>query len=338
MNISLKKPIQKFKSTEGKKKVSLFLICLLCSFVFWVFIKLSQESEASFQYTIEVSQLPEDQFFVPQQNADIDVKYLATGARFVFSGMIAKSGKLEIGHSNFLKLQGTDSSKFFITSNRIEELLLVQTGPNVEIVSIWPDTVFFRSHQTTQKLVPVVFNDENLSFQSGYKLYGDVEIEPDSVMINVPVYEAGKVNFAFVLNNKYKDLEKTRIFESHIMPDSKVSKFKFSPDHVRVTIPVEKFTELSLQADIHVICDEVIYELDDFDELRTMPSKVTVNALVALKDYSNIQAEMFVFTVNCNEFQGENKASKLSVLLNNYPGNIVINSYSPEKVDYILLK
>ncbi|MBS4012772.1 MAG: hypothetical protein KGZ97_03285 [Bacteroidetes bacterium] len=338
MKIRLKKLFNSLKSKDGKRALSVFIICLMCSFMFWLFIKLSRQNLIQYNYIVKITNISKDYFISPIGKSELQVKYRTTGVKFLFSGMYTTSDEIKIDFSQFLRTRKSGETRFYITSQRIEQLLFADASNNLEVVSIWPDTLFFSAKRAVEKKVPVFFDKSKVEYSPGFKLYGDLIIEPDSVFVRLLESDAMKVDAAIADTKSIKGLEKNAILTLPLILDADVSRFEISPKSVNVAIAVEKYTEKSFDVDIAVLCNGEVYDIEDFPELRLLPAKVSVNVVVALKDYNNITPDMFVVAVDCNDFSPHPKTPRMSVSLISQPENIFLNSITPEKVDYLILK
>lgn len=338
MKIRLKKLLSSIRRPEGKRALYIFLVCLIFSSMAWLTIKLSRQNQIQYNYSVKVANISRDYFISPVGNPELQVKYRATGAKFLFSGMYAMSDEIKIDFSQFLRVSRSGETRFYITSQRIQQLLLADLGPSMEIISIWPDTLFYKARKAVEKKVPVYFDQSKIEFSQGFRIYGNVIVEPDSVFLRIPISDASKVDSVFVETQSIKGVEKDVILSLSLRLNDEVSRFEITPKNVNVAIPVEKYTELSVEVFINVFCDEEFFEKENYPELRLLPEKVTLNALVALKDYNSIKPDMFFIAVDCADFLSDTKTPKLKVKLLQTPSNVIVNAISPESVDYIILK
>lgn len=339
VKIRLAKLIKSIKSAAGRKNLSFFLLCLLISFLFWLFIKLSRENLMEYTYEVNVENVSSHYYLAPLSDNTIDVKYLATGAKFLSSGFYVKSSGIKVDFKQ-LKSKDTDTSdmqRFFITSGDLKQILSEGLDLNVEIYSISPDTLFFIGNKIVKKKCPVLFNSK-LNYSSGYKLYGDIEIEPDSVVVTLPEHEANKVDYVICDYEHVAPVESSITFSAPLKLEPDIEYYEIKPDSVNVYVPVEKYTELEFEIPVYVFCDNKILKPQEFPQLRLLPGNVKVNNLVALKDFSDIEEEDFIVGIDCNDFLVEPKQSRLKIRVYKFPDNVIINHVEPEKVDYILLK
>lgn len=339
MKFRLKHILQLFKSNEGKKKVSLFLVCLLCSFLFWLFIKMSQTSIIEYNYIVKIENLPLDYFVESPVGKSVRVNLSSTGAGFLFSGMFFRPSELSIDFEKFKKIDiGPDKQRFFLTSAAITKLLGNQITSNLEVVKVTPDTLFYYGQRATIKKLPVVLGSTEISFKPGFNKYGNINIEPDSVLVKLTSVEAEKVDYVVTEHFEISQLDVNFYKNVSLMTNTDVIHFEIIPGQATVFIPVEKYTEKVFEVEIKILCNDEIIAPEEYAQLRMIPSKAMVNCKTALKDYTDITPDMFVLVVDCEDFIHEERANKLTVKLHDYPENIIINSVSPVNVDYILLK
>jgi YbbR domain-containing protein len=98
---------------------------------------------------------------------------------------------------------------------------------------------------------------------------------------------------------------------------------KFIPDKVEVTIPVEEFTEKTLEIPIQGI--NVPNDLT----MRTFPSKVSVSFFVVLSKFNDVKDSDFQATIDYSEFKNAEGNGKLKVNLSKVPSivdNVRLNT------------
>ena len=104
---------------------------------------------------------------------------------------------------------------------------------------------------------------------------------------------------------------------------------KTETEEITVMIPVEKFTEGSLEVPVHSI------NVQPGFVLKTFPDKVKVRYRVSLSKYNEVRPEMFDAVVDATGLPNEH-TQQLKVKLETVPYFIRSVSVEPDKTDYIL--
>lgn len=338
VKIRLARLLKSIRSANGRKNLSIFFLCLFLSTIFWLFIKLSRQNVLEYNYSVNIENTPPDLQLTPYNEPTVNVKYNTTGAKFLFSGIIVKAGNIKLDFSNFDFRHEADTNFYFVTSNKIRKALSQRLDLDMDILSVSPDTLFYIGNSVVEKKCPVVIKND-LKFSAGYKLFGDIIIEPDSVLVRLPENEAEKIQNVAVNIPGNKPLDKNMEYKLPLkIENSDIVYYDIIPDSVNIEIPIEKYTEFEFEVPLNVLCEDKLFKNNEYSSLKLLPGRVKISGLVALKDFSDIRAEDFVLVVDCKEFNNENRAARLTVIVHEVPDKVSVNEIFPRKVDYILLK
>ena len=105
----------------------------------------------------------------------------------------------------------------------------------------------------------------------------------------------------------------------------------FSHRNVKLTIPVEKYTELSIKVPIEA------ENTPDDTKLIAVPRTVEVKCNVVLSKYFDIKPSMFKALVDYNQIH-QSLSNKLKVKLTVLPENVALIDYQPKYIEYIIEK
>jgi hypothetical protein len=125
-----------------------------------------------------------------------------------------------------------------------------------------------------------------------------------------------------------KNVKDSIVQEVELLP---VKKFLFPTNKVKVTIPVEKYTEKILNIPI-----DAENAPDNYD-IKTFPGYVTLSCWVSISNYDNLKPYMFRASVDYKTLVESNQ-NKLKVNLTKIPPNIQNVRFHPKSVDYIIEK
>ena len=219
------------------------------------------------------------------------------------------------------------SERFYILLNWLQQKIVNQLDPGFQINGFLPDTLFFELNSIITKRIPVI-PVINLEFEKQFLQYDTLTVAPSHITLEGP---SQYIDTLTSLKTKFKsieDLDKTETIELKISKPFKGADFKYSTDKVDITIPVEKFTESSLE--IPVTTETVNPDV----RIKTFPEMVTIKFLVALKDYSRINRNQFQVKAR---YDGQ-KQQKLEIKLTEIPPFIRSVKLEPKTVDFIIMK
>ncbi len=202
-----------------------------------------------------------------------------------------------------------------------------QLGNDISIVNFIPDSIVFNFSYKSVKRVPVK-PDIHITFEKQYDSTGSFITEPDSVYVSGPGSLIGKINF---ITTEQVNLEKVKEQISKKVRLKADKLLSLSDTMVKLTLPVEKFTEENLEIPVTAIHVQTGYSL------KTFPDKIIVRYQVALSKYNQVTPFLFEAVVDASKSE-EQKTNKMSVQLVKVPSFVRAASISPERVDYILRK
>ena len=313
----------------NKRRAYIFLLCFLCSALFWLITKLSRENQTSFQTEIRFEAFPDG--LLPAHQSDSLLSYTVRGTGIRLLQLRFQSGRDRLTLDAAM-LPLTDGTYRFITGRQLLAELQSLHEPWGEVAEIRPDTIFLQLVESSEKKLPVALQAE-ISFQPGFNQYGDVLIIPDSVWVSGPVTVLDTMDFIRTQSWDASGLRQTAIATLDLMLPTKIPFMKVSPREVEVRIPVEEYTESSVEIPLDILCPEGYSRPD----VRLFPNRVSITFLVSLKDYALASAELFSASVECPSLTTTGDG-RLTISLDTYPAFVEVLSVRPSAVEYIILE
>lgn len=326
-----KKPLTPSEAAS-KRKVYIFTLCILCSALFWIFSKLSQETSAEFYNVVKFDSFPEELIPAYQTDSILRFKVQATGIRLISNYFFSKPDTIKISADALPVINRIGKQYHFITESRFSEILSEKTVAGASIHNIRPDTLFLELVPAVEKMLPVQLNAE-ISFEQRFRKYDQLLIEPDSIRVKGPktiIDTLQYVSTEFWESGKLRQTaEKLLMLEK---PFASMS-LTLDQEYVRVVVPVAEYTESSIELPVHILCPEDTA----FAEIRLFPNKATVSYIVALHDYRRVTSDMFSVVVVCPQLKPDSDG-RLDVQLETYPSFVQILAIRPTFVEYIILE
>ncbi len=316
----------------NKRRAYIFLLCFLCSALFWLVTKLSRENQSAFQTEIVFEAFPEG--LLPAYQSDSVLRYTirSTGIRLVQLNFMSGRERLTLDAAMLPLIERPSGVFRYMTARQILAELQNLHAPWGEVTEVWPDTVFLQLVASGEKKLPVKL-EADISFHQGFNLYGDIRLNPDSVVVSGPVSVLDTIDF---IETQYWDATRLRQTVNQTLKlelPRHIPFMKAIPHEIEARIPVEEYTESSVEISLNVICPEGYPQPD----VRLFPGRVNVTFLVALRDYSMVTAELFSAAVECPSLTTTSDG-RLAVSLTSYPSFVDILSVKPEAVEYIVLE
>ena len=317
------------KDEKFRQRFTIFLVCLLISIIIWFSIKLANEFNAVIEMPLTFTNIPKNKSLVGMSDSLIQVEIVEKGSDLFRMTYLQKPGPatislkgISLSYKNGV-YEGIVIPSTFISDIEHEHDFLGK------IITIKPDTIFLTFENQSSRKLPVKASLD-LTFEKEYMLYGNILLEPDSVMVKGPARIMEKLDSADLGVISYQNLRNNMVLDKRFPYDSSHYFLDFSPQVIKVTIPVEKYTESEIDADILVINNQ------DY-RIKTFPDKVRIYYNIALKDYSRADPGMISAVA---DFSNVNVAAddRVKIRIEHHPEFIQINKIEPEKVEFIIIK
>lgn len=317
------------KDEKFRKKLSVFLICLLISVIIWFTLKLSDEYDVIIEVPVTFTNIPRNKVLTQVSETMLQVEVLEKGSD-IFRRLHVEPANAVSVSLKYLPVypkgdgiyQGILNTSMIITDIERSQNLLGK------VISVSPDSIYLTFETERSVKVPVKA-DFDITFKKEYKKYGQAEFTPDCVMVKGPEKIIRLLDSANLGTIKLEQLDDNYSGEKSFEKDSLNRSLSYFPDIVSYTIPVEKFTEAEVEVPVRIINNDGM-------QAKTFPDKVTVFYTVALKDYPKMEPGMIQAVA---DFSSVNIAEddKISVTLQNHPQFIRISKIRPEKVEFIII-
>lgn len=318
--------IKKIKSEISKsiknKRINVFLLFLLFSFIILIFSKLSKNYTNTISFRIDKVNVPQEQVIL-NDSATLDITLKTHG--FKWLNYYFKKPKVTI---DFSKDVTKKDSKYIYNKSKAY-LNNTQFDKQVEILSISPDTLIFRYDVNMEKKVPVKLKG-NIKFSAGYSTNNPILLEPDSITVIGPHVLVSKIEYLetkeIVLNDIRTNLNEKAPIQ---LPDNS-SDLKFSNTSVNLKATVEKFTEGTLKIPVKVI------NIPEGVNLKYFPKEVNVSYYVSLNNFNTVKINDF--NVVCDYAKITSNQSVLVPELVSYPSIVKNAKINQHQIEFIITK
>jgi len=320
------------KDSQKRKRLYTFSAFVLLSLLFWLIIKLSQDKEAPLEREISVVNVPADLVITDMSHDKITMNIRTIGFRLFYKQLTRQPSYIDLDFSLFQETIKNEEIHYFITGVQAAINISDVIENEAEIISLKPDTLFLEVQSAKQEKVPVVF-DGKIDFAHGHKLYGDIKIIPDSIIVSGPKNIVANIDKILTQYLSFEELDKPVEVQLDIIDPFPSQPLSFSETEVEIHIDVKEFTEANLTVPLQYNCPDK-YE-EQINNVRLFPSNATIYYLVALDDYSEVNEDIFSLKVEC-PFENDN--NRLDIKVASKPANVEIIRIDPSRVEYILLR
>jgi len=312
--------IVKLSATE-RRRLSAFFTCLILAALAWLFTTLSNPYNYTVKRVLNYKNAPQKRAFHSLQSDTVDVTVQGNGWQMLFSKMNDDNIPITVD------LQSLDNANYVVLSSQLKQIN--DKDVNHPITAINPDTLYFDFSNRMVKRVPVRLLT-SIKYQQQFAQSNNTMLSPAYVTLTGPVSRLSKINEwntdSLVAENVNETI-KTRV---DLQPVSE-GNMSIYPKSVSVVLPVDEFTEKTLEIPVKLINNH------DYYSIKVFPQKVRVTFVTSLKKYAETDEDFFEAESDLDlwRLQGYNT---LPVKLTRFPPFCKIVSIDPQNIDFIIKK
>lgn len=315
----------KFLQSVKSKRLNVFGLFLLVSFLILVVTKLSESYVETIPFTITYKNLPETNVITLDSIPKLNVTISTHGFNLLSYYFYNKNYELDFENSTYIK----DKTYVWLAEKGTYNLK-EQLGNTITIVSVKPDTLRLPFGTMSVKKVPIVLNSE-INFAAGYDTTEAIRLVPDSVKVIGAEEELLKIDH---INTKPLNLDRVKTDVNATIGldfENGSKRLKLSEDKVTVKAVVEKFTEGNFEVPVSII------NLPKDLEVNYFPKHIKVSYYVSLKDYKDIKLTDFKIECDYEEVMTSGD-SFFKPRLIVQSDKVKSSKMKQNKVEYIILK
>ena len=232
--------VKKIKDRLPKRKVNVFLICLICSFMAWLVSKLSETRTDITSFELLFLNVPDSLMQNSSQRRFVDAEVRASG--FQFLRFYLGKEKLKIDLS---QLQAGVSG-YFLPREDYQPQVENQLPGNMQLVALTKPNLAIDFISVHARKVPV-FADVTLNLDKDHLLEGPLVVKPDSILIKGPGPEIDSIKQLRTQAAEFKNLNASFSRELPVFKPDALKHAILSPRKVTVSGTVSDLLKKSLK-------------------------------------------------------------------------------------------
>lgn len=320
------------ENTDSKvrfnKRVFIYLFFLFISIIFWYLNALSRTHTADLHCKLNYQSFPKGKVLISDLPAEVTLKVEGLGFQILKYKIRSFYSSIDLNLSEYrinINTKGNQYHYYLLmryTKNRINSMF-----SGINVVKISPDTMFFQFTDVVEKKVPIK-PDLRVEFEQQYMVHGRIHVIPDCVLISGPQAMIDTMRFITTNEIKKNGVKDTFLTETHLKD---IPRFIIPKRKVKVFVPVDKYTEATLNVPIETL------NLPAGIDIKTFPSSISLSYLVAVGDYGKITPQMFKAVIDYEKI-ATIKPEKVKVNLIKSPSQVQNVKFHPKNVEYIIEK
>ncbi|SNZ00674.1 CdaR family protein [Flagellimonas pacifica] len=267
----------------NKRKVKVFLLFLVCSFLAWFLSNLSESYESRADFSLNYRNLPDTLLLGNNGINSIETKLKTSGFQFLYFKLNAKEIDLDLSKAIYR------DGKYLLTEDALKKQIERQLSQNISLIDLDRNQLFVDLYQVASKEISVKPRLD-IQFQQNYILDGHPTITPEKVLVKGPMSEIDTLEHIYTakleLANVSSDFSKDVLL---VFPKNMANSI-FSVNRVNVEGRVAKFSEKVYEVPIQVTNYPEGYLVKTFPNSVSVLCKATINQLkiISTKDFEVI--------------------------------------------------
>ena len=312
--------IKDFLLSKSSREVFTFLFFLLIAALFWLEQTLDREYEIEVKVPLKLKNVPENIVITSDFPENLTVTLRDKGNTLLNYQLTKRFYPINIDFAEHQNRRHHVS----LLSNFYNKSILAQLANSTSVSAIKPDTIDYYYSEGKSKKVPVRLQGKVTPGQQYY--ISDTIFNPSQVTVYAPQGALDTIQVAYTNYFEDTQIEDTLHRRVELVGSKGV---KFVPDVVELILPVDIYTEKSVEVPIEGV------NFPAGKALRAFPSKVKVTFHVGLTKYLDIKPEDFHVLVSyeaLRKLEGE----KYQVKLKKMPKGISQVRIYPAQIDFLI--
>lgn len=309
----------KLSATE-RRRISVFLTCLFIAVLAWLVVAFSSTYSYTTKKVVRYINVPLKRSFHSLQSDTIEAVVKGTGWQMMFARMKDNSRPVRVD------LRALETRPYVTLSTQLQRINNEMPKDN-PIVAFNPDTLYFDFSNRSIKRIPVKLMS-GIGYQKQYGQSDNAVIEPSYVTISGPSAEIDATNNWPTDSLKIKNVNEN-IVTNLSLKSPKAANIAVYPKTVKITIPVNEFTEKTLNVPVRIINNANFYNI------KLVPQRIAITFTTSLDKYADIDADMFEAQVDMEYWQ-KYGYTKLPVKIIRVPEFCKVVRIEPRNIDFIV--
>ncbi|NNJ88895.1 MAG: YbbR-like domain-containing protein [Eudoraea sp.] len=305
----------------AKRKVKVFVILLFFSFLAWFISKLSDQHTDRATFELVYNNIPDSLFFVGASKVNLTIT--ARGSGWQFLGSRFRTRKLIID----LDEMSYRSNNYFMAEPVYRKQIESKLPDAMTILQMDQDTLFFEFTRMISKKVPVRA-DVTIDLAQNYLMDGDLQINPDSVVLRGPLKELDTITEAHTEAIVLSDVTDSFKRTLQLLQPSDLIHAVYEKQNVTLSATVFRFSEKIFQIPVEVV------NLPEGTQIRTFPNTVEVLCKARVERLKEIVSADFRIIADLADIKEDSPFLPLSLV--QQPDNLPSVQIRQSRVEFIL--
>lgn len=302
--------------------MSAFITCLALAVFAWIITVLSNTYSYTVKETLNFRNTPQKRAFHSLQSDTVSATVNGNGWQMLFSKMRNESSPV------IVDLRSLEYKSYVVLSAQLEQINS-KRDPDQQITAFNPDTLYFDFSNRKVKRVPIEIMT-SIRYKHQFAQSGAISLNPAYVIVNGPASVIDNITSWKTDTLKLDSITET-VSTRLILQPVKEGNLSVLPKSTQVNIPVDEFTEKTLELPIKLVNNHNYYDVKIF------PQKVKVTFTIPLSRYSQTDEDLFEARADLDLWKKQGYRS-LPVTIFKSPDYSRIVKVEPANIDFIVKK
>ena len=305
------------------KEIFIFIFFLLLSFVFWFMEVLQQDYEQRIVFPVRYKNVPVEWVLSDYAPKTVNVLIKEKGANLLYFFWSPRFRTVDISVPD---LPRSSDSTLQVSSRMLESELTKQLMTSASIISFQPYEIELLYDTLSNRLVPVS-PQVSVTMRQGFQQSDSITVSPSGVRL----YGSSRVL------ETLKEIPTKPITLDHVSATREVTAqlalpqgVKAELETVKITIPVEEFTEKKLHLPVQCLDIPANYVL------RIFPASVEVTCNVPLSQFRELTDDKLEIVIPFAGFRENQATGRISVKLTRKPKYVTNPVVVPNELEFII--
>ncbi|RIV42024.1 YbbR-like domain-containing protein [Flagellimonas pelagia] len=305
----------------NQKKVKIFSLFLLCSFLAWFISNLSETYESRSDFVLNYRNLPDTLLLGKNSDEHLEVKLRTSGFQFLYYNFFKKRIDINVSQANY------QNGRYVLSEDNLKRQIDQQLSQNISLLDVDQNQLVLDLYQVASKKIPIVPNMD-LQLEQNYILDGKVIMVPDSVTVKGPGSEIDTIKEIMTAPIRLVNVSDSFEREASLVFPKGLENSVFSDARVSVSGKVAKFSEKVFDVPVQVL------NIPDGYQVKTFPSSITVLCKASIDRLKNISASDFNVEADYAKSKGSNNT--LFLVISKRPENVYDVRLQENSVNFVL--
>jgi hypothetical protein len=312
-----------FFRNQQWKEILTFLFFLLLSFGFWLLQSLQEDYERRIELPLRYKDIPPEWILSADNPQKISILLKDKGSTLVYYSWRSRFSPVDISVPN---LSRSAEQSLHVTNQTLKAAMAKQLVSSTDIISIEPHEIVIKYDSLSSRQVRIIA-DVTVHAKPGFRQSGDIRISYPEMRL----YGSRKVlDRLDGIRTKHATVENASETKELTVGLVLPAGVKAAHETVKLTVPVEEFTEKRIQ--LPVSCRDIPAGY----ALRIFPSVVEAVCDIPVSQFRELAADGLEIQMPFGEFEASRLTGKMPVRLTKKPSWVVNAVIIPSEVEFII--